>query len=538
MDLLIKHGLIYDGSGELPFSGDILIRDGRIAQIAPQLGGENSSDTEVIDAGGMAVTPGFIDIHRHCDIMPFINPHFGEIELTQGITTAFVGNCGLAPVPSVPLWRQQLYDYLDPVIGTMPEPLVFADYEDYFKALEQAVLPVNMGVLAGSDSIKIALKGFGSEAYTEGELEQAQAYVRQALDLGAFGLTLGIMYQPECYSGKDELIAVVRAAAGRNVVLCTHIRGEGDSLVESVDEVIEVAGRAGVPLNISHFKATGVKNWNRKLYQAITRIEQARAAGQDVTADFYPYDGGSTTLQSLLPPTVMEADMERLFHKLGSPEGKRLLRQELGRVHEGWDNMSDSIGWERILISSVTLEKHTFMQGKTIGQLARELGCQEPSDLAAELLAEEKGKVGIIVLSMSQEDVDTVAKLPYTILISDALYGGDTKFAHPRLLGATARFLREYVGERQVLTMEQAIRKMTALPALRMGLTDRGLLKAGYQADILIFDPDKFRDHAGYTGSRELCTGLELVLLGGEKVLEHGRVRALDKGKLLRKTDY
>lgn len=532
MDVLIKNGLIYDGSGTLPFQGDILIREGEIVDITSRI---DCLDAEVVDASGKMVTPGFIDIHRHCDIMPFTNPDFGEIELTQGITTTFVGNCGLAPVPSVPQWREALYDYLEPVIGVMPENRVFETYEDYVKALEQVDLPINMGFFAASDSIKVALKGFGDRAYTKEEQIKAGEYVKQALDLGAFGLTLGIMYQPECYSSKEELIDVVRAAAGRNVVLCTHIRGEGDSLVESVDEVIDVAARAGVPLNISHFKATGIKNWNQKIFQAIDRIEQARESGQDVTADFYPYDGGSTTLQSLLPPTVMKESTELLVAYLAEPEGKLKLKEELGKTHAGWDNMAESIGWERILISSVTLKKNAFMQGKTIGALAKKLGYQEPSDFVADLLVEEKGKVGIIVLSMSQQDVDTVAKLPYTMLISDALYGGDTKHAHPRLLGTTARFLQDYVQKRNVLTMEQAIKKMTSMPAKRMGLSDRGLLMAGYQADVLVFDPKRFKDHADYTGNHGLCTGLDLVLLGGIKVLENGVLLDCTRGKLLKK---
>jgi N-acyl-D-amino-acid deacylase len=305
--------------------------------------------------------------------------------------------------------------------------------------------------------------------------------------------------------------------------------------VESVEEVIDVAARAGVPLNISHLKSTGIRNWNRKIFEAIQRIEQARESGQDVTADFYPYDGGSTTLQSLLPPTIMEESFEALVKGLSGPEGKKRLRSELNKVHQGWDNMSESIGWDRILISSVTLRKNAFMQGQTIGALAKKLGYEEPSGLVADLLVEENGKVGIIVLSMSQEDVDAVARLPFTLLISDSLYGGDGKNAHPRLLGTTSRFLNDFVIKRKVLSMEQAIKKMTYLPAKRMGLKDRGLLKPGYQADVLIFQPERFLDHADYTGKHGPCTGMELVLMGGKRVLADGILVERAGGRLLRK---
>ncbi len=530
---LIKHGMIYDGSGTPGFEGDILIEDGKIVKIAPNI---EADGARIIDASGKAVTPGFVDIHRHCDIAPFIHPNFGEIELAQGITTTFVGNCGLAPVPSVPQWRKDLYDYLEPVIGKVPENLVFETYEDYCNALDGADLPINMGFFAASDSIKVALKGFGNKAYTEEELDKAREYVKSGLEQGAFGVTLGSMYQPECYSNKEELAAVVRAASGQGGLVCTHIRGEGDSLVESVEEVIDVAARGGVSLNISHLKATGIRNWNQKIFEAIDKIEKARKKGQDVTADFYPYDGGSTTLQSLLPPTVMEDSIEALVNNLSKPEGKEFLRSELNKLHQGWDNMAYSIGWNRILVSSVNLEKNGFMQGQTIGALAEKLGYEEPSDLVADLIAEEKGKVGIIVLSMSQEDVDTVARLPFTMLISDSLYGGDGKNAHPRLFGTTARFLNDFVLKRRVLSFEQAIHKMTGMPAGRMGMKDRGLLKEGYQADVLVFKPETFLDHADYTGKHDLCTGMELVLIGGETAFENGVLINRSRGKLLRKS--
>lgn len=532
MYTLIKNGLIYDGSGSLPFRGDILINGQKIVEIAPNI---NREDAQIIDAAGKVVTPGFIDIHRHCDIAPFTNPHFGEIELAQGITTTFVGNCGLAPVPSVPLWRKELYNYLEPVIGIMPDNLVFETYQDYRKALESVDLPINIGFFAASDSIKIAVKGFGSREYTGQELLQAQDYVRSALKQGAYGISLGIMYQPECYSNKEELTAIVKAAADSGGLLCTHIRGEGNSLVESVEEVIHVAASSGVSLNISHLKSTGIKNWNHSIYEAIERIEQARAAGQDVTADFYPYDGGSTTLQSLLPPTIMGESLEELMHNLSGTKGKQRLGSELKKVHDGWDNMSESIGWDRIIISSVTLEKHGFMQGQTIGELAEKLGYKEPSDLVADLLVEENGKVGIIVLSMSQEDVDAVARLPFTMLISDSLYGGDGRNAHPRLFGATGRFLNDFVLKRKVLSMEQAISKMTYLPAKRMGLEDRGLLREGYRADVLIFNPEEFKDNADYTGRHEPCKGMDFVFMNGKMVWRDGLLLNHAGGKFLKR---
>lgn len=531
-DVIIKNGKIYDGSGNPTFYSDIHIRGKKIIEIAPDI---VQSGALVIDATGKDVTPGFIDIHRHCDIAVFTNPNFGEIELSQGITTTFVGNCGLAPVPSVPSWRKDLYGYLEVIVGKIPDDLYFETYEEYRKALEQASIPINIGFFAASNSIKIALKGFGRKEYTKEEILHAQEYVRTAGKQGAFGVTLGIMYQPECYSKKEELVEIVKAASDWGGLLCTHIRGEGDSLVESVKEVIDIAASAKVALNISHLKSTGIKNWNRAIFEAIDVIEDARKSGQDITADFYPYDGGSTTLQSLLPPTIMEDDIEELINNLSGTDGKRKLRLALNMEHAGWDNMSKSIGWERILISSVTLEKNIFMQGQSIACVAEKLGYEEPSDFVADLLIEESGKVGIIVLSMLWKDVETVARLPYTMLISDSLYGGDGSNAHPRLLGTTARFINNFVLERKVLSMEQAINKMTGMPARRLGLQNRGLLKAGYQADLLICSLENFKDHADYTGKHGVCTGLDTVFIGGKQVFSQGIILDRTSGEVLRK---
>jgi N-acyl-D-aspartate/D-glutamate deacylase len=284
--------------------------------------------------------------------------------------------------------------------------------------------------------------------------------------------------------------------------------------------MIEVSADANVPLNISHFKATGIKNWRKNIFRAIELIEEARAKGQPVTADFYPYDGGSTTMLSLIPPTVREESADALFAKLATPAGKELLRRELSKIHPGWDNMAASIGWDRIIISSVTRHEHRQYCGKNIETIAQEQGYSEPTDLVCEMLAGEEGRVGMIILSMAQEDIDEIARLPWTALISDSLYGGGAH-PHPRLNGAFPKFLREYVRERNVLTMEQAIHKMTAMPAERLGINKRGKLKGGYYADILVFDPQQFTDQADYLHPMEKATGMNTVIVKG---VYHGRV--------------
>ncbi len=531
MRTLLQGGQVLDGTGSQAFEANVLVEDGRIVDIAPGLAAEGAL---MLDATGKTVTPGFVDFHRHCDIAPLTRPDFGEIELAQGITTTAACNCGLAPVPCSDECRGEMYDFLEPIIGDIPTDMIFREYADYVAALKQAPLRLNMAFLAGAGAIKTTVKGFANTPYTPGETARAQAYVRQAMEQGALGVSLGIMYQPELYSTPEEISQVIKPAAQYDGVLTTHIRGEGDSLVESVEEVIHIAQAAGLRLNISHFKATGIHNWRDKILKAMDRIEAARAKGQPVSADFYPYDGGSSMMQSLLPPSVLGGSNNEMLRRLATAQGKAFLRQEIYKQHPGWDNMATSIGWERILVSSVTKPQHQAYGGKSISQVAQELGYADPADFVADLLVAEDGKVGVIVRSMSQEDVDHIARLPWTSLISDALYGGGGN-PHPRLYGAFPKLIREYVLQRRVLTLPAAIHKMTGMPASRMGLADRGLLKPGYRADIAVFAPENLLDRATYTDPRQLSQGMDYVLVNGQVAWQGDKMARQPQGGLVQK---
>ena len=528
MRYLIRGGEIIDGTGRPAYRADLLIEDGRIKEIAPSI---SAPDAEVVDASGRVVTPGFIDIHRHSDVAPLRDPSYGEIELRQGITTVIVGNCGLTPAPAPDAVRRQLYDYLEPVIGDVPEGYAFRTFREYRDTMLGRRLPLNMGFRAGVDSVKAAVKGFSSDPYTEEEIKAAQAYVREAMEAGAFGGSLGIMYLPECYSTASEIAEVVKPIAEYGGIMSTHIRGEGDSLVQSVEEVIEIARKSGVRLNISHFKATGIRNWHSLIHQAIGVIERTRAEGFPVTVDFYPYDGGSTTLQSLIPPSVMESDPDTTLKVLATESGKARFIEAINGETPGWDNMAESIGWDRILICSVLLDEDKYMQGRDMKSLSEELGYSDPAAFACDLYVRENGKVGIIVLSMAEEDVETIAKLPYSALISDSLYGGGNP--HPRLFGSFPRFLRVFARERGVLSYEEAVRKMTSMPAERMGLKERGVLAPGMIADVLVFRKEEFLDNADYSGRNGLATGMENVFISGTPVVRDGGIVNREQGEFL-----
>jgi len=504
--------------------------------VGPHLSGNlQGNDVQLIK--GKVVCPGFIDIHRHGDAAVFSLPDFGKTELLQGITTAVVGNCGLSPVPANHHWEQEYFQYIEPVTGPIPQGLPLKNFHEYRKGLEELSLPINIGFLAGVGAITTAVKGFSRHPFTPYEMTRAKQYIREAFDAGALGLSFGIMYQPECYSSPEELIDLAISGRIHNGILCVHIRGEGDILLESVEEVIRIAETAGLPVNISHLKATGIKNWQSLIHRAIEKIEAARARGVEITADFYSYNDGSTIIMSLIPLAVLEESMKKLVAKLTKKAGRDQLRREINKSHPGWDNMALGIGWDRIIISSVNLPEHAAFRGRSIHAIAQEEGFKDPEELLAELVAAEEGKVGIITLSMAQEDIDTIARLKWTCLISDSFYGAPHN-PHPRLNGAFPKFLRDYVRERNILSMEEAIQKMTSMPAERMGIMNRGRIQKGYAADILVFDPLEFRDNADYSNSRALATGMDTVILNGSIVYSENTFFAPHGRTVFRTTNH
>lgn len=518
--ILLKNGTIYDGLGNPPVNADVLMGDKRILKIGKVAKEEGD---RVIDAAGKIVCPGFVDIHRHCDAKPLNDPAFGERELAQGITTVVVGNCGisLTPCPPEDERAKEMYDFDEAVLGpvTLDMPRT---YEGYLDALQNTGLPLNVASMIGTGSVKITVKGFSDTPYTREELDAARNLIEDAMKRGAVGVSLGIMYIPECYSKTEEFAYILKPVGDCGRVITTHIRGEGDSMVESVREVIEIAKKAGCALEISHFKSCGVHNWKKEIYRAVELIEEARARGQDITCDFYPYEGGSTALTTMLPPVFVRGDMTRALKELGTPWGVEEFRRLSRMPYEDWDNFCLTLGWERIIISGVCTPRFQPMLGMTVTDAAQKFGYQDAESLAADLMHTEAGKTAIINMSMCQEDIDYVAKLPYSSIISDGIYAR-TDTPHPRMFGAFPKVIREYVNERGLFTMEEALNKMTGQPAKRMGLTGRGVLTEGSFADILVFDSKKFRDHATFTDPAKLSTGLDYLFLNGRPVIWEGK---------------
>lgn len=526
MALLIRGGTVIDGTGAPGFTGDILAGDGTVLAMG-SLGGW---DGGTVDAAGKYVCPGFIDLHRHCDLAAF-REDFGRIELAQGITACFAGNCGMAPVPNTPLSKPELQKYLQPCLGSF-EGETFSSHSQYAERLKNKPLPLNFGFYAGLGAIKIAVKGFSSEPLSPGEVRLAKAYLAEALERGAFGLSIGLMYVPEAYSAPREIAEIASVMSGKGHVLFAHIRSESSGLIQSVEEAVAIAKMAGVPLQICHFKAAGKKTRGEPLLRAIEFIEKERAAGTDITVDFYPYSRGASTMMQMLPPSFLGGGVDKAICSLGDPAAVEKLRRLLSEGEAGWDNLSQTIGWDNTIISAVGLPENYKFLGMSVTECAEKFGYRDETDFVAALMYSEEGRVSIINRSMSREDIDTIARLPYSMLISDSLYG-DMKRPHPRLTGSFPRFLREYSLERGVLPPEEAIRKMTSLPASRIGLTDRGILRKGCRADILVFDPLRFRAASTYSSPAEIAEGLDLALIGGKAVWRGGELLDGTQGRLL-----
>ena len=533
----IKNGMVYDGLGNMPVKADVWIFNDRIEKIAVRNSGEeNLAETkradEVIDAEGKVVTPGFIDIHRHCDIKPFYGTEFGTCMLAQGITTAVSGNCGISMTPCSKDGKRarEMQNFQEAVLG--PAYAGIYTYGEYLRELEKRDLPVNFAAMIGIGSIKIAVKGFADTPFSKLEMEEAVSLVEDAMRQGAPGISAGIMYLPECYSTAEEYGELLKPVGQYGRVAAFHIRGEGDSMVESIQEVIEIGKRAGCAVEISHFKSCGMNNWKKEIHRAIQLIDEARQEGQDITVDFYPYEGGSTALTTMLPPEFTAGDMERALESLGTDEGIRRFRQSASRKYEDWDNYCITLGWNRIFISGAAKEHNRKFLGMDMETAARQFGYEDTYALAAWLMHDESGKTAIINMSMCQEDIDTVAKLPYSIVISDSIYA-ETDTPHPRMYGAFPKILREYVKERHILTLEEAIKKMTSMPAKRMKILDRGVLKAGMYADLNIFDPGKFRDCATFQNPAVLACGLDVCMVNGIIAYRNGMVINRDGGRVV-----
>lgn len=523
-DVLIKNGRIIDGSGNPWFQADIGIIDGKIAEI----GRLNEKEAqEVLDAAGKVVSPGFIDIHCHSDAVIFAEPR-EQGKILQGVTTEVVGNCGSSAAPTYAPTLSLLQKYLAPLFGNIPLTWDWGTMGDFLDRVAERKPISNVASLVGHGTIRVAVMGFEDREPTETELQKMKELLAQSLEDGAFGLSSGLIYPPGLFSKTSEMIELCKVVAAKGGFYATHMRGEGDTLLESTEEALKVAQESGVSLEISHHKSAGRANWG-KCRQTLQMIEAARTAGIDVTCDVYPYIAASTSLGTVLPPWMQEGGIPKLLERLESLENRKRLKQELAQGIPRWENYVTSAGWNGIMIAYC--QNNKSHEGKSIQQIA-DAAHQDPADTLFDILLEEQANVLMNVFSMTEDDVKYIIKHPATMVGSDAIPSPGKP--HPRFFGTFPRVLSKYVREDKVISLPEGIRKITSLPAQKLGLRDRGLLREGMWADLVVFDQETIEDKANFIDPQQYPVGIDFVLVNGQIAVRNGQYTGLTAGQVLR----
>lgn len=528
-DILIQNSRILDGAGNPYYKSDIAIRDGKIAAIAAHIPAEQAD--LCIDASGLTAAPGFIDVHTHDDLYLLRKPDADE-KVRQGITTVVAGNCGFSPAPLMGNGRQTLRSF-NGILGGGEAVNLFADettFGEFLELLEAQRPGVNVAALVGNVTLRIAVMGHEMRPPTAAELEQMKALVEEAMQSGALGLSSGLIYAPGSYAQTDELAELAGVVGRHHGLYATHMRSESEELLASIQEALQIGERSGARVQISHLKVAGKRNWGRSK-DALALIADARQRGLEVTADQYPYNAGSTGLFALLPPDVLSDGVDALASKLSDPGYRSTLRARLQDPANTEGMLSDT-GFDGILIASSPA--HPDYEGKTLAEIASGEG-RDPLDLVFDLVAEEKMAVTMVIFNMNEEDIRRIMSASFVMMGSDGLPSLGARI-HPRMSGAAPRILGRYARQEGVLSQEEAVRKMTSLPAQAFRLKGKGLIAEGYDADLVLFSPEEIIDRATYESPTEAPGGIAYVLVNGALAVERGRVLGTRSGRVLRRS--
>jgi len=528
-DLVIENGHVVDGTGSPWYAADIGIRDGRIAAIGHLAG---AAAMRRIDANGHVVAPGFIDMLGQSEMTILVNPHLPS-KIFQGITTEITGEGeSVAPLNDAIIGTDHVYyEHLH----ITPD---WRRLSGYFARLEKQGMGINLATYVGATQVRRMVLGDEDRAPDSAELQQMRTLVREAMEQGAVGVSTSLEYAPAPYATTEELIALAKEAAAYGGIYATHIRSESDAVLEALDEAIRIGREAHIPVEIWHIKAAGKANWGR-MPQIVAKIEEARRSGVDIAADTYAYTAWYNDLSACVPPWAHDGGDQKMIARLQDPETRRRIIRDMETPSADWDNEWQEItGPQGVLIGVVSNPALLPLQGKTLAEAAQLRG-EKPIDALLDILIEDKAFTGCAVFGMSQEDVTLALRQPWVSVNNDSsgtapdgLLGAE--HPHPRAYGTFPRILRKYVREEHVLTLEDAIRKFSALPAQRMRLTDRGVLKQGLWADIVVFDPAEIRDLATFEKPNQLSVGMEYVLVNGVPVIEGGKATDALPGRVLR----
>ena len=527
LDLKIDGAQVFDGTGAPGARTDVGVADEHIVAVG-DLSREHAGRT--LNASGKALAPGFIDMHSHSDWRLWENRR-AESKIRQGVTTEVVGNCGFSPAPVAPEFLAELRGFALHVPAGMD--FGWRSFGAYLDAFDAEGLALNVAHLVGHGTLRIAAMGFARRAPTAPEVGRMQSLLAAAMDDGAFGMSTGLIYAPGSYSETGEIVEVARAAARRRGFYASHMRGEGATLLTAVAEAITVGREAELPVQISHLKAAGRPNWG-KVADALQLIDAARAEGLDVLADAYPYTASSTSLRTLLPDWALEGGVAEMLKRLNDSGGRARIREALTTTRG--ESMALRVGWDNIMLVATRARRDA--EGRRLGQVAAERKC-EPADALLDLLVDEEGRGSVILFQMDEQDFRRALAHPAVMVGSDGSSLAPTgptaaSKPHPRSYGTFPRVLGEYVREQHTVTLSQAVYKMTGLPAKRLGLRDRGAIRVGARADLVVFDPRRVIDVATYDNPHRYPEGVEHVLVNGRFVIKGGEHTGNLPGRVLR----
>lgn len=530
-DLILRGGQIYDGSGSPPFTADVAIQADRIAAIRPRI---DERAAREIDVQGLAVAPGFINM-LSWSVESLIADGRSQSEIRQGVTLEVMGE-GTSMGPYSPAMKAR---HERGILGSrhIEYDIEWTTLGEYLDWLAARGVSTNIASFVGTGTLRTYVIGYDDRPATPDEIEQMAALVRQAMEEGAVGLSAALIYPPASYASTAELVALAQAAARYNGMYISHIRSEGSTFIEALNEFLTITQQAGITAEVYHLKAAGRANWH-KMEEAVRMIEAARASGLPVTADMYTYDFSGTGLSSCIPPWAHDGGHEALVARLRDPAARDRIRREMVAPTREWENMYQENGPERILLSGFQNAALRHLTGKTLAEVAALRG-SSAEDTLMDLIIEDDSRIFTMYFSMSEDNLRRQIQLPWVSFCSDAeSQAPEGVFLktnpHPRAYGAFARLLGRYVRDQQLIPLAEAVRRLTSLPATNLKLTERGALRSGYFADVVVFDPATIQDHATPHQPHQYATGMVHVFVNGLQVLDEGEHTDAKPGRVVR----
>ena len=523
-DLLIKGGTCYAGDGKEGFAADVAVKDGKITAIGA-LG--EAEAAKVIDAKGLAVAPGFIDTHSHSDLVALVEPEIAN-KTTQGITTDIIGQDGMSLAPVLPQYIPSWSKSMAGLEGQYPVDWKWSSAGDYLKRLDAQALGPNLAYLAPYGNIRMCVMGLENRPASAEEIAKMKDLLERCISEGAVGLSTGMIYPPCNYASEGEVAAVTSVLTKYGLPFVIHQRSEADDILKSMDEVFSVSHKSGCPIHFSHFKVAGMKN--AALFDRV--MEKVDAAEKEIQLSFdqYPYAAGSTTFSVILPPWAHDGGADKCLARLADRGERERMKKDIMAGIPGWDNFVDFAGMDNIFVTFVKTPKNADLVGKSMIEIGQLRG-KDPLEASFDLLLEEDLAVGLVDFYGLEEHVEKILAHRLQNPCTDGILGARP---HPRVYGAFSRILGHYVRERKLMTLPEAIRKMTSRPASLFKMKNRGLLKEGYAADITVFDPLTVADRATYTDPMQYSAGIPYVIVGGRPVVENSQIVKGKAGQVLR----